>query len=69
MILSKYWPEVFFWPYGAEEPIRFIPTEEDKRWLNKLKAEKDRKRQDIQKKIRKILDRLGERCPKETKVL
>jgi len=43
VVLSKYWPEVFHWPYGADEPIAFIPTEQDKRRLKELEEEAERR--------------------------
>ena len=57
IVLSKYWPEVFHWPYGADEPIRFIPTDKDKRRLRKLEDEAERHKRELQERILAYLRR------------
>ena len=66
VVLTKYFPQVFWWPYGADEPIAFIPTEQDKKWLNEQEEER---RKDLQKLREWILARLREEGPKEAERL
>jgi len=60
IVLTKYFPQVFWWPYGTDEPIAFIPTEHDKRWLEEQEEER---RKSLQKEQERILARLREENP------
>ena len=66
IVLTKYFPQVFWWPYGADEPIAFIPTEQDKKWLEEQEEER---KKSLQKEREWTLARLREEDPKEAERL